>query len=136
MDKRKANDSTSVLSNKVKFEGEIHGDEDFHVEGYFKGAIKISGNIFVGRNGVVQADVEADNVVIQGKINGNVVARKQLEIRSSGQLLGDCTAQSIDIKEGAVFDGRLNMLQPSLASAGSGTFSTTSAKPGAKNQSK
>jgi cytoskeletal protein CcmA (bactofilin family) len=136
MEKRKANDSTSVLSNKVKFEGEIQGDEDLHVEGYFKGAIKISGNIFVGRNGVVKADVEADNVVIQGKINGNVVARKQLEIQSSGQLLGDCTAQSIDIKEGAVFDGRLNMLQPSAASAGSGTFSTTSAKPGAKSQSK
>ena len=136
MEKIKANDSTSVLSNKVKFEGEIQGDEDLQVEGYFKGAIKISGNIFVGRNGVVQADVEADNVVIQGKINGNVVARRQLEIQSSGQLLGDCTAQSIDIKEGAVFDGRLNMLRPSAASAGSGTFSTTSAKPGVKNQSK
>jgi cytoskeletal protein CcmA (bactofilin family) len=135
MEKRKANDSTSVLSNKVKFEGEIHGDEDFHVEGYFKGAIKITGNIFVGRSGVVQADVEADNVVIQGKINGNVVARKQLEIQSSGQLLGDCTAQSIDIKEGAVFDGRLNMLQPSAASTSSVASSATAVKPGAKNQS-
>lgn len=136
MEKRKANGSTSLLSNKVKIEGEIQGDEDLHVEGHFKGAIKITGNIFVGSSGVVQADVEADNVVIQGKINGNVVARKQLEIQSSGQLLGDCTAQSIDIKEGAVFDGRLNMLQPSAGPAGTGASSTTFAKPGTKNQSK
>lgn len=136
MEKRKANGSTSLLSNKVKIEGEIQGDEDLHVEGHFKGAIKITGNIFVGQSGVVQADVEADNVVIQGKINGNVVARKQLEIQSSGQLVGDCTAQSIDIKEGAVFDGRLNMLQPSVGPAGTGASSTTFAKPGAKNQSK
>ena len=134
MEKSKTTGSTSLLSRKVKIEGEIQGDEDLHVEGQLKGAIKIKGNVFVGQGGVVQADVEADNVVIQGKINGNVVARKQLEIQSSGQLLGDCTAQSIDIKEGAVFDGRLNMLQPSGGSAGTGAAPMTSAKPGVKSK--
>jgi cytoskeletal protein CcmA (bactofilin family) len=136
MDKRKADGSISLLSKKVKIEGEIQGDENLQVEGHFKGSIRLKGDIFVGRGGVVQADVEADNVVIQGKINGNVVARKQLEIQSSGQLLGDCTAQSIDIKEGAVFDGRLNMLHSSAASSGTGGSLAASAKPGAKNQSK
>ena len=46
-----------------------------------------------------------------GKIHGNVLARQQLEIQSLGQLIGDCSAQSIDIKEGAVFEGRSNMLK-------------------------
>ena len=132
MEQRKADGSTSILSKQVKVEGEIEGNEDLHVEGELIGAIKIAGNIFVGQSGNVKADVEADNVVIQGKIHGNVVARKQLEIQSSGQLLGDCTAQSIDIKEGAVFDGRLNMLQPSSVGAGAGASSSTSSKPGVK----
>ena len=136
MDERTANDSTSVLSSKVKFEGDIKGDENLNVEGHFKGAIKITGNLFIGRGGNVKADIEADNVVIQGKINGNVLARKQLEIQSTGQLLGDCTAQSIDIKEGAIFDGRLNMLRPSTAAPGTGGSSTASTKTRGKNQSK
>ena len=133
MEKGKTTGTNSLLSKKVKLEGEIQGDDDLHVEGQFKGVIKLSGNIFVGQSGVVKADVEADNVVIQGKISGNVIARKQLEIQSSGQLLGDCTAKSIDIKEGAVFDGRLNMLQASATATGSGASSSASDASGAKS---
>jgi cytoskeletal protein CcmA (bactofilin family) len=119
MEKGKASGSTSLLSKKVNIVGDIQGNEDIHLEGRFKGTIKISGNIFIGQTGVVEADVEADNIIIQGKINGNVVARQQLQIQSLGQLIGDCSAQSIDIKEGAVFEGRSNMLRPAASPAGS-----------------
>ena len=117
MDKRSAAGSTSLLSKKVNIVGDIEGNEDLHVEGRFKGSIKITGNILVGPTGVVDADVEAENIIIQGKINGNVLARQQLEIQSLGQLIGDCSAQSIDIKEGAVFEGRSNMLKPAASPA-------------------
>ena len=70
---------------------------------------QLGGDIYVGPTGVVEADVEAENVVIQGEINGNVTARKQLQIQSAGKLLGNCTSQSIDIKEGAQFEGRSKM---------------------------
>jgi cytoskeletal protein CcmA (bactofilin family) len=115
MEKRKPADSTSLLSKNVKIEGEIRGEENFHVEGRFKGAIKLNGDVFVGSSGVVEAEVEANNVVIQGQVRGNVRARKQLEIQPTGQLFGDCTAQSIDIREGALFEGRSKMLKSSAA---------------------
>ena len=129
MEKGKATGSTSLLSKKVKIEGEIQGDEDLHVEGHFKGSIKISGNIFVGPTGVVEADVEANNVIIQGQVKGNVLARRQLEIQSNGQLSGDCRATSIDIKEGAIFEGRSNMLRSSASP-------TAAVQVGAKGQPK
>ena len=125
MERSKATGSTSLLSKKVKIEGDIQGDEDLHVEGHFKGSIKINGSIFVGQTGVIEADIEADNVIIQGQIKGNVLARRQLEIQPLGQLTGDCKAASIDIKEGAIFEGRSNMLRPAASSAGS-------AQPGTK----
>jgi len=118
MERGKASGSTSLLSKKVNIVGEIEGNEDLHVEGRFKGSIKISGNIFVGQTGVVEADIEADNIVIQGKIHGNVLARKQLEIQSLGELIGDCSAQSIDIKEGAIFEGRSKMVRPATSPIG------------------
>ena len=129
MEKSNAAGSTSLLSKKFNIVGEIEGNEDLHVEGRFKGSIKISGNILVGPTGVVDAEVEAENIIIQGKINGNVLARHQLEIQSLGQLIGDCSAQSIDIKEGAIFEGRSNMLKQ-VASP------TPSPQPGIKGHSK
>jgi cytoskeletal protein CcmA (bactofilin family) len=118
MDKDKATGTTSLLSKEVKIEGDIQGNEDLQVDGQLKGSVKLAGDIFVGPTGIIEADVEADNVVIQGQITGNVLARKQLQIQSSGKLLGDCIAQTIDIKEGALFEGRSKMIKSSAAPAG------------------
>jgi cytoskeletal protein CcmA (bactofilin family) len=126
MEKDKATDSTSLLSKNVKIEGEIQGPENLHVEGYIKGSIKLSGDIFVGNTGIVEADVEAKNIVIQGEVTGNVLAHHQLEIHPTGKLIGDCSAASIDIKEGAVFEGRSNMIKSPASSAGSRAPATIS----------
>ncbi len=128
MQKEKTADSTSLVSKDVRIEGEIEGPENLHVEGYIKGAIALSGDIFVGNTGIVEADVEAKNIVIQGKVNGNITALKQLEIHPSGRLIGDCMATSIDIKEGAVFEGRSNMMKKKAASMPPQT--KTSGRPG------
>ncbi len=112
MQKERTSDSTSLLSRNLKIEGEIRGTENLHIDGRIKGAIKLNGDILIGTSGVVEAEVEANNVVIQGKVTGNVMAKEQLEIQPSGNLIGDCTARSIDIKEGAVFEGRSNMIKP------------------------
>ena len=126
MRKDQAADSTSLLSKNVKIEGEIQGPENLHIEGYIKGSIKLSGDIFVGNTGIVEADMEAKNIVIQGEVAGNVLAHQQLEIHPSGKLIGDCSAASIDIKEGAVFEGRSNMIKSASSSAGSSTSANIS----------
>ena len=111
MPKDKPTGSTSLLSRNVKIEGEIRGEENLHIDGRIKGAVRLNGDILIGNAGIVEAEIEAENVVIQGQVKGNVTARQQLEIWPSGKLLGDCTARSIDIKEGAVFEGRSQMLK-------------------------
>ena len=121
MGKDNTTDSTSLLSKNVKIDGEVQGPENLHVEGHIKGSIKLSGDIFVGNTGIVEADMEANNIVIQGEVAGNILAHKQLEIHPSGKLIGDCSAATIDIKEGAVFEGRSNMIKSAGLSAGSST---------------
>jgi cytoskeletal protein CcmA (bactofilin family) len=124
MERGKAAGSTSLLSKKIKIEGEIQGNEDLHVEGHFKGSIKITGDIFIGPTAIVEADVEAYNVIVQGQVTGNIMAHKQLQLQSSGKLLGDCVAQAIHINEGALFEGRSKMIKSSAA--------TTGGKPGGR----
>lgn len=134
MQKDKTTASTSLLSTNVKIEGEVQGEENLHIDGQIKGSIKLNGNIVIGSRGVVEADIEANNVIIQGQLTGNVLARQQLEIQPSGKLIGDCTARSIDIKEGAIFEGRSHMTKSSGAMTSSA--SSIAPTPSSKEDSK
>jgi len=105
-----ASGSTSLVSRPMVVEGEISGDESLHVDGRVKGIIRLKGDLFVGVSGIVEAEIDARNVVIQGTITGKVLARRQLEVQPSGRFNGECTAASYEIREGAVFEGISRML--------------------------
>lgn len=133
MERVTSDDSTSLLSKNVKIEGDIQGEENLQVEGQLKGSIKVTGNVLIGNTGIVEADIEAQSIVIQGNVTGNVIVRQQLEIQPTGRLIGDCTARSIDIKEGAILEGRLNMIRPSGDSGAAQASSTIPEKSSEKD---
>jgi cytoskeletal protein CcmA (bactofilin family) len=110
MGKESASGTISLVSQQIVVEGEIQGDENLHVDGRVKGSIRLNGDLFVGANGVVDAEVEARNVIIQGALTGKVLAREQLEVQSTGRFNGESTAGSYEIREGAVFEGISKML--------------------------
>ena len=134
MQKEKALESTSLLSRNVNIDGEIRGEENLHIDGHINGAIKLNGDVLIGNSGIVEAEIEANNIVIQGQVTGNVLARQQLEIQSSGSLFGDCTARSIDIKEGAMFEGRSKMLRTGGVSGRPSASASTSGGQPAKGK--
>jgi len=105
-----SNKTASLISSNLIVDGNVSGNENIIVEGLIKGLISLKGNIIVGSAGVIEADVEADNISVLGKISGNVFARQQLVIQPSGNIQGDISARSIDIKEGALFEGRSHMI--------------------------
>jgi cytoskeletal protein CcmA (bactofilin family) len=100
----------SLVSRPVVVEGEISGEENLHVDGRVKGIIRLAGDLFVGASGVVEAEIDARNVVIQGAVTGKVLARRQLEVQPSGRFNGEATAASYEIRQGAVFEGLSRML--------------------------
>jgi cytoskeletal protein CcmA (bactofilin family) len=102
--------TTSLVSRPVVVEGEISGEENLHVDGRVKGIIRLAGDLFVGASGVVEAEIDARNVVIQGAVTGKVLARRQLEVQPSGRFNGEATAASYEIRQGAVFEGISRML--------------------------
>lgn len=121
--------SMSLVSENISIEGELVGEENILINGRVTGAIKLKGDLVVGQSGVVEADVEADTVVIQGTVKGNVTARNHLEIQATGKMIGDITARSIDIKEGSAFEGRSRMLKSSRDEPVSAVFPSPSATP-------
>jgi cytoskeletal protein CcmA (bactofilin family) len=65
--------------------------------------------VTVGRNGVVTADVNAREVVIMGKVHGNIICSDRLDIRSEGSVTGDVVVQRISVEDGAILKGSVQV---------------------------
>ncbi len=98
------------IGKSVVIKGELSGSEDLFFDGEVEGTIQLSGNsLTVGPNGRIRANINAREVVILGKVNGNVQATERFELRQTGQLNGDVTTARIVIEDGAFFKGSVEI---------------------------
>jgi cytoskeletal protein CcmA (bactofilin family) len=74
--------------------------------------VNVTGDILIEETGRVEADISGTNIVIKGTVNGNVSAEHRIEIYATGVMIGDISARSVDIQEGATFEGRSHMMRP------------------------
>ena len=105
-----ADEPFSVVGRDICIEGELEGSENLIIEGRLKGRIQSQGDVIVAASGNVEAVIVARNITIQGRVDGNIEAREAVEIQQQGILIGDCRARSIQIREGARFEGRSDIL--------------------------
>jgi cytoskeletal protein CcmA (bactofilin family) len=93
--------------------GEITGAESLFIDGKVEGSINLPGNrVTVGRNGKVAASITAREIVVLGKVRGNVSASDRVDIRAEGALTGDVAAARISIEDGAFFKGGIDICKP------------------------
>jgi cytoskeletal protein CcmA (bactofilin family) len=98
------------IGKGLSFKGEITGNESLFIDGKVEGSISLPGNrVTVGRNGLVTASVVAREIVVLGKIKGNVSATDRVDIRAEGSLTGDVAAARISIEDGAFFKGGIDI---------------------------
>ncbi len=103
----------AYIGKSISIEGTITGSDDLVIEGRVKGSIKLSDNMLtIGANGVVDADVEAKEIRVQGKLNGATKARDRIEIGKTGSVEGEVTTSRIAVEDGAVFRGSVNIATP------------------------
>jgi cytoskeletal protein CcmA (bactofilin family) len=103
----------ATIGKSLVIKGEVTGSESLYVDGRVEGSINLPGNrMTVGRNGVVAANITAREIVVLGKVRGNLVASDRVDIRSEGSLTGDVVAQRISIEDGAYFKGGIDIRKP------------------------
>ena len=90
--------------------GELSGSQAFYVDGRVEGCIRFPNHrVTVGRGAVVQASIEAREVVIMGAVTGNIECGDRVDIRSDAVLTGDVVTQRISIDEGALVKGSVEV---------------------------
>ena len=109
----------ATIGKGLFVKGEISGSESLFIDGKVEGSINLPGNrVTVGRNGQVAASVTAREIVILGKVRGNVSATDRVDIRAEGALTGDVAAARISIEDGAFFKGGIDIRKPDAKPAG------------------
>ena len=100
----------ATIGKSLVIKGEVTGSESLYIDGRVEGSINLSGNrVTVGRNGVVSANINAREIVVLGKVRGNLTASDRVDIRSDGSLTGDVVAARISIEDGAFFKGGIDI---------------------------
>jgi cytoskeletal protein CcmA (bactofilin family) len=96
-------DAGSRISGKLSFETPAR------IDGQVDGEINAKDSLTIGESAVVAAQIKADSVIVAGKVSGDIVAIRRIEIRPSAKVLGNITAPSLVINEGALFEGHCAM---------------------------
>jgi len=109
----------ATIGKSLVIKGEVTGSESLYIDGRVEGSITLSGNrVTVGRNGIVNANISAREIVVLGKVRGNLQASDRVDIRTEGSLTGDVVAQRISIEDGAFFKGGIDIRKPGQSADG------------------
>ena len=108
-----ASGEQATIGKGLFIKGEITGSESLFIDGKVEGSVNLPGNrVTVGRNGQVAASITAREIVVLGKVRGNVSATDRVDIRAEGSLSGDVSAARISIEDGAFFKGGIDIRKP------------------------
>ncbi len=100
----------ATIGRSLVIKGEISGSESIYVDGRIEGTINLAEHrVTIGRNGNVAANINAKEVVIMGKVTGNVDCSDRLDIRSEGSLTGDVVTHRISVEDGALLKGSVQV---------------------------
>jgi cytoskeletal protein CcmA (bactofilin family) len=107
----------TIIGTGVEISGNLSSEADIIIDGTLEGSLTAGGNLTIGVNANVKANVEADNVTVAGVLHGDILANGEASILETGQVKGNIKAAGLAISSGGVFIGRSIMTIPSQLDA-------------------
>jgi cytoskeletal protein CcmA (bactofilin family) len=98
------------LGSSLVIKGQITGTEDLQIDGKVDGPISLRGHqLTVGSTAQLNSEIHAGEVVVYGKVVGNLHARDRVDVKKDGSVIGDISTARISIEDGAHFKGRIEI---------------------------
>ena len=99
----------SVLGPTLKFKGELSASEDLLIQGQVEGSITHTSRLTIGPEGVINANVQADYIAVEGTVTGDLIATTSIVVAETSQINGNLYSPTVTLREGAKFTGRIDM---------------------------
>jgi cytoskeletal protein CcmA (bactofilin family) len=98
--------SKNVLGSDVEIKGNIKFNGELTFDGKLDGEFHTDGTLNLGDSAVINGNINAQSVVVRGKVNGNITAKEKIEIKAKAELFGDIRAAKLAVEEGVTFVGK------------------------------
>ncbi len=99
----------TIVGEGGVFEGTIEVKGGTRIDGKFKGNIKVEGTLVVGKTGMIEGEIFAQNAKIGGHIQGKMVVAQKVEFQSGARFKGDLYCKGLIVEDGVIFDGTCTM---------------------------
>ena len=100
---------TTYIAPSTKIVGTITGDGAYVFCGTIEGDCDINGPMTLAEGGHWKGTMRANDVIVSGEVEGDVVARQRVEISGTARVTGSLAGHSIAVAEGAVIDGEIKV---------------------------
>ena len=104
-----AGEGPCVIGREITIRGNLTGNEDLVVEGRIEGTIALGNHLTIEKSGVVEADVEVEDLTIMGELHGDMTAHASVTISTDAKVVGNIRAPRVIIEDGARFKGNIDM---------------------------
>jgi cytoskeletal protein CcmA (bactofilin family) len=96
----------NILTSEVEIKGNLKFTGELTFEGKLDGEIQTDGVLTLGDSAVINGNINAQSVVVRGKVTGNINAKEKIEIKAKAELFGDIRATKLIIEEGVTYVGK------------------------------
>ncbi len=103
------NEINALLGKGSEFEGKLTFEGTVRIDGGFKGEIFSDDVLIIGEGAEVEAEIKVNQVIIYGKVNGNIYSPASVNLHAPAKVIGSLTTRSLTIDEGVIFDGACHM---------------------------
>ena len=104
--------SRNVLSTDVEVKGTLKFTNDLIVDGRIEGEIQSDGNLTIGENARIKAEIRTATVTVHGKVHGNITATDRVDLKAGAEVVGDIKAKILTMEPGAIFVGKSTIGTP------------------------
>ncbi len=100
----------ATIGRTLVIKGEVSGSESLYIDGRIEGKVTMpESRVTIGRNGKVDASIQAREVVVMGKVTGNIECSDRVDIRAEGSVHGDISTARISVEDGAALKGGIQV---------------------------
>jgi cytoskeletal protein CcmA (bactofilin family) len=110
-------DLNGFLDGGSHMEGELRFETSFRIDGKFTGSVVSDGDLMVGEGGEIEGELSVGRIFVSGTIRGTVRASRRVQIAPSGKVFADLETPSLEIEDGALFEGRCSMMREGESTA-------------------
>jgi len=102
--------SVAAIGETIRIKGDVTGTENLIIHGHVEGNVNLKGhNVTIGKKGNVEANIEANNIVVEGKLKGDMNGDEKVVIKQSGNVHGNIVSPRVTLEDGALFKGSIEM---------------------------